>query len=314
MDFSTGPYSGLGTPSGSIGFPALFGLDDAHDLLADCPSASVLLGVDGDGQPQSVDLDAESPHILVNASTGGGKSVTQRSVAAQHMARGGRALFLDVKRHSHRWAKDLGPLAYYAQTLPEIGNAIVKMGEEVHRRNAIVERWSGTVESAPVGDRWIVTFEEMNATIRALAELDKKLPAGEYRAMDAFRDTMFMGRAVKIHVVGSSQLATFRDTGGSEIIENFGARVLIRYSTQAWKYLASNCGHPVAAPDEPGRGLLCYGSKARETQLLYMSEEEARQFVLTSPVAQEAARRVSQSLRLPEPWRSAVRRTRRQEA
>src|SRR5262249_22324429 len=125
--------------------------------------------VDGTGKPISVDLDSDSPHVLVSASTGGGKSVLLRSVASQMMANGAIATFLDIKRHSHRWAKNL-PNAGYASTLPEIGNALVELGKEVHRRNEIVEQWPGTVETAPVGPRIVVVFEEMNATMTQLKE------------------------------------------------------------------------------------------------------------------------------------------------
>lgn len=281
--FSQGPYSGIASPADSIHFPALFDYDAARDLISYSPENEPILGISGDGQPITVNLDSDSPHVLVSASTGAGKSAVLRALAAQMMRNGSVATFLDLKRHSHRWAKNL-PNAGYAQTLPEIGNALVEIGQEVHRRNAIVEDWPGTVETAPVGPRIIVVFEELNATFDSLKQLSKRIPEGTYNALDAFGDIMFMGRAARVHVLAVAQFAEARAMGGSAIRENFTTRILIKYSKQAWTMLAWDCGLPIAAPEEPGRGMVCYGGKARKTQLLYLTEEEAAQLA-RSPFA-----------------------------
>lgn len=282
IDFTAGPYSQMSTPSQSLGFPDVLTYENAYGLIQHAESQSPILGVDGTGAPISVDLDSDSPHMLVSAATGGGKSVLLRSIAAQMMAKGAIATFLDVKRHSHRWAKNL-PNAGYASSLPEIGNALVELGREVHRRNEIVENWPGTIETAPVGPRIVVVFEEMNATMSQLKELTRRIPNGTYDAMDALRDVAFMGRAAKVHIIAVGQFMDAR-TMGSDIRECFSTRVLIRYTKQTWTMLAWDCGLPQAAPDHKGRGMVCRGGKARETQFLYMSEEEAAQLA-RSPYA-----------------------------
>ncbi|MEU3052253.1 P-loop NTPase family protein [Streptomyces griseus] len=276
MDFNidTGIYSGLATPTASLHFPTRFDYETARELIESAFESAPLLGVDGDGNAISVCLDDDSPHILVSAASGGGKSVLLRSIASQVMGNGGQAVFLDLKRHSHRWAKNL-PNALYAQTLPEIGNALVALGAEVHRRNEVVENFAGPIEEAPVGERLVVVFEELNATMSQLQALDKKLPRGSYGALDAFRDIMFMGRAAKVHVVAVAQYATCAALGGGDIRENFSTRILIRYTKQAWTMLAYDCGLPQPAPEETGRGMVCRGGKARQTQFLYLTEEEA---------------------------------------
>ncbi|MGW1793630.1 hypothetical protein ACWCO0_23075 [Streptomyces tubercidicus] len=48
-----------------------------RDLVAKAKETAPIIGFGAGGRIVSVDLDAESPHILVNASTGGGKSVTK---------------------------------------------------------------------------------------------------------------------------------------------------------------------------------------------------------------------------------------------
>jgi hypothetical protein len=307
MDWLTGPgpYSGASTPQSD--FPSILPLNEATDFLAECPESSVLLGVDGKRSPLNVDLEADSPHILVSASTGAGKSAVARSVAVQRLSRGDLVVVLDIKRHSHRWAKSLAPLVHYAPDVPTIGDALVNLGREVHRRNQVVDEWTGPLEDAPVGPPITVVFEEMNATTSRLREIDRRRPQGGYRALDALGDISFMGRAVKVRLVSMAQMATYRASGGSEVIECYGTRVLINYSPKAWRYLAEDCGRPVPAPAEVGRGMVCRGTKAVETQFLWVPEEVASETVTASVPAQRLVRQLAGSRRnLPPVWRTAI--------
>jgi len=289
------PYTGLGGASADI--PDFVTMDDVP-----APSSStVSLGIGING-PVVVDLDSESPHILVNAPTNLGKSTVARSFGVQRLAQGDLCVVLDRKMHSHRWARELSPLVHYADTVPAIGGALVNLGWELQRRNALV-RDQGP--GADVGPRVVVIFEETNATLTRLRELDKQ--QGDSGAMDAFSDLMFMGRAVKMHVVAFAQLASYRSGLSADLIENFGTRVLIGYSDKAWKWLASDCGRYRVAPSSTGRGMVCHGGKARETQLAFIPEESAAEYVLDAVPAQRRARELSGGRsRMPAPWRRSL--------
>lgn len=300
-----GPYSGAPTPQSE--FPSILPLSEATDFLTACTDSELLFGVDGEGGPVTEDLNADSPHILVSASTGAGKSVFARSMSVQRLCQGDVVVFLDIKRHSHRWAKGLGPVVHYAADAPEIGRALVNLGRELHRRNMIVDAWDGPVETAPVGPRITVVFEEMNATTARLRQLDRGRPTGEYGAMEALGDVSFMGRGVRINMISFAQMASYRASGGSEVIECYGTRVLINYSPKAWRYLAEDCGRPVPAPAEVGRGMVCRGARAVETQLLFVPEEDAATIVTSSALAQRRARELSGGRsNLPPVWRQAI--------
>lgn len=308
MDWTgTNPYAGVSTPQ--KGFPSVLPLNEATDWLDETSPSSVLLGVDSLGKPIRVDLDSESPHILISAPTGRGKSAIARSVAVQRLARGDQIVVLDVKRHSHRWAQQLAPNVHYAKSVQEIGFALVNLGRELHRRNYIVDALDHNrpISEAEVGPRIIVIFEEMNATMKSLLAMDKRVAEGTYKAHQGLEDVSFMGRAVQMHLISFAQLATFRASGGSEIVENYGTRILVGHSTQAWRYLASDCGKPITAPEEHGRGIVCQGGKARETQLLWVPEESAVPYVAGAIPAQRLARRLSGSARLvPDVWRQSI--------
>lgn len=297
-------YSTMGTPHKS--FPSVLPLNEATDWVEECKPNEILLGVNGTKKPMTVDL-LESPHILVSAPTGRGKSAVARSIAVQRLAKGDVVVFLDRKCHSHRWARNLAPNVHYARSEQEIAESLVNLGMEVHRRNQIVDSFDGPEDRAPVGYRIIVVFEEMNATMRGIKALDKRAPEGSYKATQGLEDVSFMGREAKIHLVSFAQLASYRASGGSEVIENYDTRILIGHSPQAWRWLASDCGPRVAAPEENGRGIVCQRGKARECQLLWVPKDAAESFVTASVPAQRRARQLTGGREgLSEIWRRAL--------
>lgn len=302
MDFmnAPNPYSGLGGNSAEI--PELVTVGD----LPAVTDSTVSLGI-GPSGPVVVDLDSESPHVLVNAPTGEGKSAVARSLAVQRLAAGDMVVVLDVKMHSHRWARDLAPNVFYADTHADVGSALVNLGVELQRRNQVVRDWDGPLGSAPVGPRIIVVFEETNATLTHLKALDKRLAPGAKGAMESFSDIMFMGRAVKMHMIGFAQLASYRSGLSQDVLENFSTRVMIGYSDKAWRWLAGDCGRYVVAPSGVGRSMVIRKGRATECQLAWVPEEEAAGMVLESVPAQRFARSLAGSrARLPEVWRQAL--------
>lgn len=294
------PYSGLGGSFADI--PDFVTMDDVPEA-----SGSMLsLGVGPNG-PVTVDLDSESPHILVNAPTGLGKSAVARSVGAQRLAQGDLLVVLDRKMHSHKWARPLAPVAHYADNVPSIGSALLNLGRELHRRNQVVRDHDGPASEAPLGPRIIVIFEETNATLSRLKAMDRTSAPGAYGAMDAFDDLLFMGRAVRMHVIAFAQLASYRSGMTADLLENFGTKVMVGYSDKAWKWLAPDCGKYRVAPSGVGRGMVCRSGKAEETQLVWLPEGSATEFVTSSLPAQRLARDLSGGRRnLPSVWRRAI--------
>lgn len=302
---SPNPYSGISTSHSE--FPSVLPMNEASDWIADAGPSEIVLGVDGKGRSLTADIDSQSPHILISAPTGRGKSAVARNIAVQRLVKGDIVVILDIKRHSHRWARRLAPNVVYAKDLQDIGGMLVKLGREVHTRNAVVDEWEGPVSDAPVGPRIIVLFEEQNSTMTELKDLDKRLPKGDYTSARGLRDLSMMGRAIRMHLISFAQLASYRATGGADIIENYGARILIGHSPTAWRWLASDCGPAVAAPEEEGRGIVCQRGKASEAQLVWLPEDDAERCVLDAPAAQRRARELSGGrTRLPAPWREAI--------
>lgn len=269
-------------------------LDDYRTEALASPESAPLIGIGPKGVQVSVDLDAESPHILVSASTGGGKSVITRTMAAQMLFHGAQYVFLDFKRHSHRWARGL-PQVEYCRDIGDIHDALVSLGREGHRRNLVVDEWEGN--SAPdVGPRLGILLEEANATISKLkrhwtrirkTKADEDGPADpkESPAIDALREILFMGRAVKMHVLLVAQSATAASLGGPEVRECFATRILARYTQNAWKMLVPEV-HPIPRSTRHiGRAQVVLGGVAIETQVLFTPEKDATELATAGEVA-----------------------------
>ncbi|GGR51863.1 hypothetical protein [Streptomyces roseolus] len=275
-----GPFTGMASVTASSEFPRILTYQDAAGVIWDTGPDEYMLGVNGRGETETFDLVADSPHMFVSAESGAGKSVVAASIATQSLVKGGSAVFLDVKRISHRWAKNL-PGVTYAVEVDEIANVIVSVAAELRRRMRVIENYPGKISDAPVGPRIVLVAEEINSMMSELEEFERSLPPrGVYRPRRAFRDILNLGRAAKVHVVAFAQ---YPDTKliPRPVIEAFGTRILIRHTRESWNSLAWSLGYAPPAPQARGRGLIIRAGKAIETQFLYLTEEECAHLVRT---------------------------------
>ena len=244
------------------------------------PSAP-LIGLTHGNRAVAVDLDDESPHVLLSAGTGGGKSSTIRAIAAQLMHHGAACWVIDAKRHSHAWLRDVPGVRYF-RDIGEIHHALVALGVEGERRNRAFDD-VGIDDPVPQFGRLVVICEELNATMRMLKQWwANNRERGEQPtspAIVALGQVVFMGRAVRIHILAVAQMASANDMGGGEQRENYAVRILARYTANAWRMLVPEC---TFAPSSrhPGRAQVCIGGVATETQVLFMTPHEARDWVM----------------------------------
>lgn len=274
---------------------------NVQELIASAPESAPLIGLGQRRKPIAVDLDTESPHILLSMSTGGGKSVTLRAIAAQILKNGGRVVICDRKKTSHTWARGL-PGVIYAKAIEEIHEAIIMVAQEGARRFDLIDE-HGSVDAIANEPRVLLLMEEMNATMRKLqkywqAVRDPKTDPKQSPAVEAFEDTLFMGREARTHVIAVGQLMTASAMGGPEIRECFSVRILARYSRNAWKMLVPEVWPPPKTSRHSGRVQVVIAGEAHETQVLFATNEEARQFVLAGraqPAYADASHRPSPS-------------------
>ncbi|MFI0923372.1 hypothetical protein ACH4TP_05420 [Streptomyces sp. NPDC021012] len=152
--------------------PASLGLDDpgVRDLLASAPEFALLIGLGAGRKTVSVDLDHDSPHVLISVGTGGGKSTILRTIACQFLRNGAQAHILDFKRISHTWARGI-PGVHCCRDIADIHDALIELGAEGHRRIRLAEQFGDDVlasEPDRVGPRQVIVLEETNATMAQL--------------------------------------------------------------------------------------------------------------------------------------------------
>lgn len=88
-----------------------------------------------------------------------------------------------------------------------------------------------------------------------------------------------------MHVLLVAQSATARALGGPEVREQFATRILARYSMNAWRMLAPEVHPAPKSTKHAGRAQVVIGGSARETQVLFFTEAEAREWATTGKKA-----------------------------
>ncbi|MFF8618111.1 hypothetical protein [Streptomyces sp. NPDC015350] len=133
----------------------------AREQLEALPASQVLIGHGTDRQPVGIDLDTDSPHVLVCSTSGGGTSTALRTLAAQVLHHGGDALILDTKRISQTWARGLLGVTYRCD-IADIHDALLCLRAEPARH---VDEHGETVDLPHLA----VVFESAGHTLRQLA-------------------------------------------------------------------------------------------------------------------------------------------------
>lgn len=255
--------------------------DDEMQKLVEGEStpSTFVLGVTRGDRPYKVNLDRESPHVLMSAGTGGGKSTMLTLVAAQLMWHGAEPWVADYKRHSLRWLRDL-PGVRYARDIGEIHRMLIELAAEGDRRN---RAWDhvGINDEGPDFGRIVLILEELSTTAGLLRDhwTDIRGPGDPATspAIRALTAILNMGRAVKINVLAVAQRASANAVGSGDLRENFSVRILAEHTPQTWKMLTS--ADFVPKSKIKGRVQVCVGDNATEVQVIRMSEEEAQQWV-----------------------------------
>ncbi len=253
----------------------LFRDSSVREVIERAKRSRPIIGLAAGGRPVGVDLDSESPHMAVSAGTGAGKSNMLRVVAAQLMHHGASLVILDLKRRSHRWANGLDGVTY-CRDVAEIHRALIELAAEAMDRNIQADHYGDDQE--PPWQRRVVIMEELNSTMEELAAYwrDELGERGASPAVRAYRQLLFMGRAVQIHLLTAAQLFTAQSAGGPAARAQYGTIVMSRFNQRAWKMLLPEITPVPKAGRHPGRGWVALGGEAEETQIVFMTERECR--------------------------------------
>jgi hypothetical protein len=271
--------------------PGRVTLADIRTAIDRAKADEAVWGLGCSRKPVITGLDADSPHGGLSMGSGAGKSVTARAFAAQMAYKGCLIIILDYKMISHQWARGLPNVVIYRRP-HEIHEALLWLDREAQRRNEVALAGSDLEGNvfAVVGDRIVVIFEELNATmskLRAYWRLqrneDKSLP-DRSPALEALDAVNLMGRQVLINLLYMGQRLSVKAIGGDgDARESIGTLAFGRYSASNWKMLAPDFAMP-AQSRAPGR-IQVVTDQVRECQAVFMNAAEARELATAGRVA-----------------------------
>lgn len=259
--------------------PGFVSWDDVAAIIRNLGPDDLLTGIGKRGKPVSVSLKLDSPHFGISMGTGGGKSTLAAFWLVQELMRGSIVLILDAKRFSHPWAfKDMDaeygllPNVAYCRTVTDLHNAMIWLGVELDRRNAVAERTidaRGTVHG-DVGPRIWIVAEELNLAVPMLkqhwAQIRDKEDPKRSPALAGIGAVSFAGRAVRMHEVVIGQQLKAEVLGGGDVRENIGVRCMARYTANSWKMQAGDIPMP-PSPSVPGRVQVLASAEVHEAQV-----------------------------------------------
>lgn len=270
-----------------------YGYEDAKDAMAKATQSMPVIGCDKDtGEPVSIDLHNDSPHTLLSMGSGGGKSVALRSLLAQFIRNGAAVFILDYKRNSHRWANRV-PGVVYSRDIPEIHEVLQALAKEGDDRFKASDNLSDEEfeRGEWKGQQIVIAVEELNSLITELEDYWQEIRTQQKSAthwqvprrspaIKALHKILAMGRGANVFVLAVAQRASTAAMGGAgggsggDARENFQTRILARHTHQTWKMLVPDCDY-ISPSEHLGRAVVVVGAKATETQILYLSDDEA---------------------------------------
>jgi hypothetical protein len=253
--------------------PARIMLDDFRAQLDAAPENVLRLGMGTGEALADINLDSESPHVAISMGTGGGKSDTLAGIIASLVRKGCERIdIIDPKKVSHSWAQGLPGVhihKYVAAQMEAIHNARLLMDSRYDALDT-----DETISFA----RHVLIIEEQNSLMEDLKEFWEDYRAGlspkerqtvpkRNPAIKDLRYILNKGRQCRINVISVYQRMSADAAGGGDARENYGAKILARYSPQTWKILV---GTPYIRPSRiPGRGMLVLGEDSHAIQRVY---------------------------------------------
>lgn len=265
--------------------PKAVAFADVIRTIEQSKDSEIVLGIGTHSHIAAIDLDSEAPHIALSMGTGGGKSSLLRLIIIQLIRKGCERIdIIDPKRLSHNWAKGI-PGVFIHRTMVEQMEAVAAFRKEMENRYEAL-----TEDDTLVFPRWALIVEEQNSfmeyaktywedyrnelTSQERGKVPKRNPV-----IGNLAYILFQGRQARMNVVSVFQRMSASASGGGDMRENYGAKILARYSAQTWKMLVGTTPVPRSSRIN-GRGRYALGDEDHEVQFAFVNEADAKGYGL----------------------------------
>lgn len=186
-------------------------------------------GTDGHGDPVAWDLDSKTPHCIVSASTGGGKTETILGLVIEATRRGHEVWVADSKKIGLMGLRGWPGVTRFEVEIPAISALILAFRNEIERRTALI--FAAGTRAAEVAEgltRLILVVDECWSTLDGLDAAWNAEPKqrGLSPATRQFSDAVRLAREPRMHVVVAFQRPDAKRLPG-ETRANFSCRIQI---------------------------------------------------------------------------------------
>jgi hypothetical protein len=256
--------------------PSYVSLSDVLQEIYATTQDKPILGLGTRGEVVKLDFTGEIAHLATSIGTGGGKSSFNRLLLAQFAYHGVRDFeVFDVKMVSIEGMENLPGLRIHRE-IGECWEAMANIRKEMDRRYAIRLK-----NPSKVFPRKIVVLEEQNAFYE-LSRLFWKEQGGKGTSPVYSDITLLltMARQVNIIVIGVYQRMSAKVAGGGELRDQYGLKLMSRFSPQAWDSLVGTRPRGKSS-SIPGRAVAIMGESQRTVQLPFVTAEEAMALALS---------------------------------
>ncbi len=277
--FRTAPFYVLLKPRPAP--PMRVPFEQVRELVEGTTQDRPLLGLGTGAEPLFLDFTGEIAHLAMSIGTGGGKSSALRLLVAQFAYHGVRDFTVcDVKWVSLAGMEDVPGLRVYRH-ITEIWEAVARERAEMDRRYQILLK-----NPSKVFPRRILVMEEQNAFALETAVHWREIKSRKDPALaPVWTDIALLlvkARQVNMNIISVYQRMSADACGGGTFRDQYGLKVLSRFSPQAWDTLVGTRPRGVSSAIQ-GRGIAVMGGLQRAVQLPYISPEDALALACSGP-------------------------------
>lgn len=266
-------------------------------------SGSPLIGLSYGKEPIRLDLDNEAPHVALSMGVGAGKSSVLLGIAVQGLKAGWEEITVIDPKYVSLAPISRDPRVNYCRTWEEQWNAIKAFKQMMDERYSMLNE-----DETLTFPRRVLILEEGNSWAEEMYLYWTTILKGKGKCpiITDLAFILFKGRQVNCNIIGAWQRLSVRAIGSGDARDQFGTKMLARFSQQAWMSLVGTNPKPRSSR-HPGRCILVTGERQIPVQLVYWTPSEAKMYAQQSLTCVPTGSGKNDDLEIPPPSTISVR-------